>query len=114
MSFVPNGDTVYDGTHTWNNAHDRGAYKRAFMQGTDEEKLMDAALMCADPATPDAIIRKNLTAPRPSPRLGYTKEEPTIDAAFTNYQAPDAHSMFDFSGTSTSVSPTAKNTQVVW
>jgi len=114
MSFIPNGDTVYDGTHTWNNEHDKGAYKRAFMQGTDEERLMAAALMCADPATPESMIRSNLTAPKPPRRFGYTKEEPSIDDAFADYQAPDPHSMFDFSGVSTSASPIAKNTQAVW
>lgn len=114
MSFYPNGDTVYDGTHTWNNEHDKGAYKRAFMMDKREDQLMQQAITLANPSTPEAFIRTELRAPKPPRRFGYTKNEPTIGSVFAGYQAPDPHSMMDYSGTTSSVGPAGKNSQVVF
>lgn len=111
MSYQPNTDTVIDDTHTWNNRNDKVDFERAFITGNVEEKLMAVALHCADPSTPEQEIRERLTVPGVPPRLGYNREAPTIDDAWQAYQAPDPHSMMDFSGTSTSVPPAG---QAVW
>ena len=73
-------DGVLDDTHEWQNENDMREYDRAFLSSAEEDQKIAVALMCADPATPDRFIRRNLMAdPGMPPRYGYTDNEPTID-----------------------------------
>lgn len=53
----------YDHSHTWMNASDRVSWERIWSTGTDGQRKMAEAAMTADPATPEDMIRANLTAP---------------------------------------------------
>ena len=79
---------MLDDTHSWNNDTDRYEYEKAFQEGSTEEKLMAAALMCADPNTPEAVIRRQLSvkpgAVRPVSMIDNTHEQPTVDVAWQN------------------------------
>jgi hypothetical protein len=115
VSYSPNTDTIKDNTHTWNNRNDQVEFERAFYTGSVEEQLMAIALHCANPLTPEKEIRQRLTVPGVPSRLGYNRVEPGIGEAFAGYQAPDPHSMMDYSGKSTSVNPEGSNhSQAVW
>jgi hypothetical protein len=56
-------DTVYDNTHTWQNANDRVSFQRSFSLDPGEAAKSVAALTYADPAVPNEYIRETLTAP---------------------------------------------------
>lgn len=82
MSFrIP--DSILDRTHAWQNENDRAEYMKAFEAAPEEGQKMAMALMCADPGTPEAFIRGNLTNEEIPPRTGYTESQPTIMDALT-------------------------------
>lgn len=81
---VPDG--VLDQTHTWNNDTDRAEYEKAFQTGSLEERLMAAALTCADPNTPERVIRRQLSV-KPGTNAGTVQMEayrtqPALDVCF--------------------------------
>jgi hypothetical protein len=78
---TPDGNL--DSTHTWNNSTDRVSWERAFQQGTVADQQMAVALMCADPNTPEDVIRDQLTTEYIPPRTGYDRTVVGIDACFT-------------------------------
>lgn len=81
-------DSAMDSTHSWNNDTDRAEFMKAFAEGSTEEKLMAAALTCADPNTPEAAIRRQLSVKpgsvRPVSMFDNTHEQPTVDVAWQN------------------------------
>lgn len=74
--------TIYDNTHTWQNAQDRVAFQRAFATGTLAERRMAQAALTANPLTPEAEIREQMTVASVPPRYGYRDEALTIDDVF--------------------------------
>jgi hypothetical protein len=78
---IPDGQL--DRTHDWINDNDRVEFSRAFECGNLEEQKMAMALMCADPATSEAKIRRALSNPEMPARYGYTNEEPTLEDVFS-------------------------------
>jgi len=90
-------DGRLDSTHAWQNENDREMYRRSFETGSAEDKRMAVALVCADPATPEALIRRQLTNAFVPPRLGYDRSEPDIDVVFAQQPEVFPHSMMDFS-----------------
>lgn len=61
-------DGVYDYTHTWQNSTDRAAWEASIHQDPVTAAKISSALITADPATPDALIRDSMTA-LPTPQL---------------------------------------------
>jgi hypothetical protein len=90
-------DGRLDSTHTWQSETDRESYMRAFQTGSAEDKRMAVALMCADPATPENVIRRQLTNVFIPPRLGYDRTEPDIDVVLAQEPEVFPHSFMDFS-----------------
>jgi hypothetical protein len=75
---MPN--SIYDDTHTWQNANDRVEYERAFTEGNQSRRKEAMALITADRNTPEEMIRERLTIPGTPPRFGYEKNDaPTLD-----------------------------------
>ena len=79
-------DGLLDDTHAWNNDTDRAEYEKAFREGSLEERLMAAALTCADPSTPQAAIRRQLSV-RPGTNAGtvnpnLVRTQPSLDVCF--------------------------------
>lgn len=62
---VPDG--ILDHTHTWINENDRVSYERAFANGDLAAKRCAQAILSADPATPEAVITEQMTAPLYTP-----------------------------------------------
>lgn len=97
--------TIYDQTHTWQNANDRVAWQRTIAEGSPEEQKMARDLMNADPGTPSSYIANTMTAFRIPPRYGYDTTPPTIydvielssDDNISDPHASD-YMMTDFSG----------------
>lgn len=75
-------DSILDRTHTWQNAQDRVAFQRAFATGTLAERRMAQAALTANPLTPEAEIREQMTVPGVPSRYGYPDEALTIDDVF--------------------------------
>lgn len=84
-------DSLLDDTHQWNNELDRVEYEKAFREGSTEEKLMAAALVCADPNTPEAQIRRQLSVKPGAVRpVGMEPPpQPTIDSCWQ--RGPDSN-----------------------
>lgn len=60
ISVYPDGD--YSHGATWYNANDRVSWQRTFAQGNDQQREMAQAMIAANPDTPEAEIRMNMTA----------------------------------------------------
>lgn len=72
-------DTLYDDTHTWQNANDRVAYQRAFEAAdTNTDRKIAQALLTANPLTSNIEIQVNMNQPPIPKRLGIGVEPPTI------------------------------------
>lgn len=55
-------DGVYDRTHPWQNANDRVEWERTLGKDPVTAAKISSALIAADPATPDDLIRASTTA----------------------------------------------------
>lgn len=75
ISVYPDGD--YEHGATWVNANDRVMWQRTFSEGTDAMREMAQAMITANPDTPEAEIRANMTA-QPVVQRGM-KTSPTLD-----------------------------------
>lgn len=75
ISVYPDGD--YEHGATWQNTNDRVAWQRTFSVGTDEQRELATAMITANPLTPEAEIRANMTAQQVAQRG--MKVSPTID-----------------------------------
>lgn len=69
-------ETVYDNTHTWQNANDRVAYQRSFSLDPVEAAKCVQALTMADPSVPEEFIRESMTAPVVDSRLAQLHQPP--------------------------------------
>lgn len=120
-AFVNNGnvirsnlpDTVYDYTQPWwNNANDRVAYERAFIEGNFEERQIAQALITANPATENAEIALKMTAFVVPDRFGYDREPLTISEIVDNELGRpmnlDTTHATDFSGRRSNIDATER------
>lgn len=108
---IPDGQL--DRTHTYQNENDREMYRRAFETGTIADKNMAIALMCADPSTPESVIRAQLTRTTIPPRVGYDRNEPGIYDVLTD-EVPVTHSIMDFSADQAARESTFRPSQETW
>lgn len=93
---IPDG--LLDDTRVNNYANDQFEYERAFREGSLEEQKMALCLTCADPSTPEKMIRSRLSVKPGSvrPVSMVTPTEPTIDIAFQSDQGQDiGHTIWD-------------------
>lgn len=95
-------DSIYDGTHTWQNANDRVEFEHAFKQDPRQQKLMAQAEATADPGYPEAMIREYMTAGAPAD-AGPARPQPTIESVLSG-EALQPNRLYDraptdFSGT---------------
>jgi hypothetical protein len=104
MGFSRTPDGRLDRSHpwqqgpNWQNLNDKVEWERAAKQGAPEQRQMAIAMYCADPDTPNEVIRELLTNPAFPPRYGYDREVPGI-ADILQVRQPPSHSLFDYSGT---------------
>ena len=60
---IDQADTRYDaGQHPWDCLYNGVPLTDVLKQGPYEQKIMAQAIMTMNPATPDAVIRDNMTA----------------------------------------------------
>lgn len=91
--------SIYDDTHTWQNANDRVAAERVFMEGNQSRRKEAMALITANPVTPEEEIRARLTIPGVPPRFGYVKNDAPVLDEVLNIIPPDPGTYpTDFSG----------------
>lgn len=101
ISIYPDGDYGHDAS--WANANDRVMWERTFSVGNREQQEMATAMLTANPQTPEATIRANMTAPVISQRG--MASQPTIDDVLNvGAQGYDQGHLYDraptdFSGT---------------
>jgi len=91
---IPDGQL--DRTWNYQSENDRAEYIKAFQSSEAEQRMMAVALTCADPATPEAVIRAQLTNTTIPPRTGYDLTVPGIDAVLAVTPEPVVHSILDF------------------
>lgn len=106
-------DTRYDYTHPWfNNANDRVAYERAFVEGNFEERQIAQALITANPLTQNAEIALKMTAFDIPNRFGYDRHMLSIrDIVENQIDRPgnvDTTHSTDFSGRISNTDSTAR------
>jgi hypothetical protein len=98
-------DGRYDHGATFRNANDRVEWERTFRTGTDAQRLMAAAMITANPGTPEAEIREKLSVP-PLPAAGpVSVTQMTITDVLGIGAAADAGHMYDRSPTDFSGTP---------
>jgi hypothetical protein len=95
-------DTRYNYTSPWyNNANDRVAWERAFLQGDFEDRQMAQAMITQNPSTPNAEIRTKMTVSGTPSRFGYNDTQKSITDVLEVEPDPHINDMHttDFSGT---------------
>jgi hypothetical protein len=91
--------SIYDDTHTWQNANDRVSWERAFTEGNQARRKEALALVLADRATTDQEIRDQLIIKGTPPRQGYEKNDaPTLDEVLITPPPDPGTYPTDFSG----------------
>lgn len=104
-------DSIYDNTHTWANANDRVEFEHAFKQDPRQQRLMAQAEMTADPATPEDVIRVNMTAGLPvdaGPARPQATIESVLDGTALQPNRLYDRAPTDFSGTVAGMSGTSQ------
>jgi hypothetical protein len=104
----------------WNNLNDRVAYEREFATGNPTKMRIAQAMLSQDPLTPDAEIRRNMTA-KPQSRFGVKTEQIGIRDVLSHYYGRDAalmdqnHRLWnDFSGSDGETNSTDRPYLAVW
>jgi hypothetical protein len=109
-------NTVYDNSHTWQNADERVQAEKVFLRSPEEEQRMQQAMATADPSMPEAVIQENMTNGYVPPLYGYDPTQPTIDMMFGGMPDPhmnDAHPT-DFSGTNAGIQSSSTPSMPTW
>ncbi len=103
---IPDGQL--DRTWNYQSENDREMYIRAFESPRPEQRMMAAALMCADPSTPESVIRSQLTNTTIPPRTGYDRTVPGINEVFATPAVPVVHSIMDYSADEAALQSTSR------
>lgn len=78
-------ETIYDNTHTWQNANDRVAMLRSFTSADNNiDRKTAQALLTANPLTSNIEIQVNMNQPPMPPRLGIGVEQKGIADILAN------------------------------
>jgi hypothetical protein len=109
---IPDGQL--DRSHTYQNENDAAEYVKAFESSSGEERMMAAALMCANPATPENLIRRQLTNDTIPPRVGYDRSIMGIDEVLGTPSVPVVHSIFDFAADEAALQSTSRPSLSSW
>lgn len=99
---IQQADTNYDNTHPWDSLYNGVPLNRVLNQDPRQQRLMQQAVMTANPAFPAEAIRENMTAPPPAD-AGPPRPQPTIEGFLDGSALQSTHlydrAPTDFSGT---------------
>jgi hypothetical protein len=110
-------DTTYDYTKPWyNNANDRVAWEREFLQGDFERRQMAQAMITQNPFTSGEEIREKMTVRGVPSRFGYDDTQKSITDVLDVEADPHINDMHttDFSGTASGKIATSIPSLPLW